>query len=453
MAKNLILAITVAMLVLCQPMACVRLQNFDYLPVKAPAEVKDNSPQLIAQILESEKLLKRLDKNEKRYKQAEHYERLADDMVKHAVTEKDEITKFKQLQMANEIMNNPVRSVESLKAKLAARARAQQALDLAKAEKDPKKQKELLKQAEDLIIEFKTGKKPIHEKKPDTTLKAPFVSIDQVEGLFGQDLDRYADKIAKSLMDLAKSTTDAAFRNSTLKEASLIVAHPKKNLREYARRQNIRQEMAKVAEEMQARFMTEKDAKIRNILGSRITMLQYDPVGFYDQLVEEEEKKIIAMAEKKAKEVGKMAEKEKDLTKSEAMMKEAMLYNENPLNAWANQTEHKLRQDILLSAPVACRAAVQDLYALGKDALDKTFTELTLPPKPVPVSGIVNFAQFESEMTKKINPMDDEFGTDKHYIKLSFTGWLHKNSDLAKEEAKLLGKKKTKAKKADKKGK
>lgn len=450
MAANLFLVICVTLVVLSQRVACVKAQLYDYVPVKAPVESKDDPAKMIAKILKAERMINRLKKNELLYKEAEKYEKVADDMVRHAATEQDELTKFKQLQMANEIMNNPIGSMTSLKAKLAARAAAQEALDKAKAEKDPQKQKLLLKEAEDLVLEFKTGKKPISEVKAKLELKAPFVSMDQVEGLFGQDLDRYADKIAKQLINLAKSTTDAAFRNNTLELATGIIAHPRTNLREYARTQAIRSSMAKVADGMTAKLLTEKDTSFRRLLASRIALLKHDPVGFYDRLVEDEQNKVVMLAMKKAKELGELAEKEKDLAKSEFLMKEAMLFEENPLNAWANLTENKLKNDIIKGSPTICRPFVQDAYSLSKDPVDKTFTEITTPPKPLPVSGIVNFAYVNSENTKKEKAVDNDFDVEKHYIKLSFTGWLHRNSELGNEKSNIVSHSKSKANPAEK---
>jgi hypothetical protein len=412
---------------------------------------KDRTVYLKKKLIATREELEKLKKRDKRDIRASKYEALADDMVRHSLDERNQTVRFKQLQMANEIIRDPIHTMSVLKRKLAARLKAKKALDLAKQETDPKLQVKLLEEAEKQVWLFKTGKKPIKKAVVKKPAEEEVLTADQVIGLFGEELDRFADKVAQKLILKANSILDDKMRNATLKVASGILAHPKKNIQEYVRKLDLKAEADRLLLQMRKALKHESDPKRRARLRRRMKVLEVDPVGFHDKMVEEEEKKVIDMSKEVGRNLILRAETEEDIKKAEQYIELGKLYLDYPLEYWANITEVSEKKKFLAASPPQCRPYVQGVYSLKQDALDQAFKELATPPPPLPVTGIVNFAQTGATTTtftsKKARLANDDFEVEKRYIKVSFTGWMKRNSELNEKPPQKLASQKVKAKK------
>lgn len=432
--------------------SCLSQQTPQQSRVKAiaPSDQHDRSAQLKRKLIQAKEELARLKKREADEARAAKYEVLADDMVRHALDEKNYTTQYTQLQMANEIIRDPVHTMVALKRKLAARAKAQKVLERAKAETDPKLQVKLLEEAEKQVWVYKTGKKPIKKTTSKKKDEEQVLTEDQVIGLFGEELERFADKVAQKLITKANSILDDKTRNDTLKLASNILAHPKENIKEFVRKMDIKAQAESLLLEMRKALKNIGDPKLRALIRRRMRVLEVDPVGFHDNLVKEEEEKII----EKSKEIGQklifQAELAEEVKTAENLIENGKLYLNYPLDYWGNLTEIKEKKNFLEAAPLQCRQFIHQVYHFGEDPLDLAFQELVAPPPPLPVTGIVNFAQTKAGTTtftsKKARLANDDFGFEKRYIKISFTGWMKRNSELTEKNPDKLSDQKTKAK-------
>jgi hypothetical protein len=414
-----------------------RTNSFEY----TQPEAIHKKNQLIKEVLQTKAKLEKMKKKEIEEKKAAEYERLADDLVASAATEKNQTLKMKQLQMAQEIIRSPIKTIKSLEARLAKKAKAKEALDKAKAEKDPKVQAKLLEEAEALVVEFKTGKKPKMKEVVDED--ADLVTMDEVNGLFGEELVRFSEQVAAKLIKKANSVTDAGYRNATLAIASGILQEPKKNLREYVRVEDIKRKAKKMVMKMRKSLGTEMNPKIRQRIKERIGVLEKDPVGFHDNLLKKEKEKIVVKANALAKKIIQQAEKEKDEKKAEAVMEEARRYIHNPFAVMASLSRAEMREKYLQSARPECKPYIAEVYKLGQTPMERIFEEIVKPPPKPPVTGIVNMAQVgmtnlgqtgtSTVAMKKMKAIDEDFNVEKNYIKISFTGWMKRNSELKDE--------------------
>jgi hypothetical protein len=444
------LGLVVLVLLASVNIRCQTIQPSSTVKAIAPSDKHDHTAQLKRKLIEAREELERLKKTEADEAKAAKYEAFADDIVRHALDQKNQTTQYLQLQMANEIIRDPVHTMRALQRKLAARAKAKMALDKAKAETDPKLQVKLLEEAENQVWVYKTGKKPIKKTQVPKVEDEEVLTEDQVVGLFGEELDRFADKVAQKLILKANSMLDDKTRNETLLLASNILAHPKENIKEFVRKREIKAHADSLLFNMRKALKKINDPKKRALIRTRMTVLEINPVGFHDKLVKEEEEKIIT----KSKAIGQKlildAEDAEDVKKAESMIELGKLYLNYPLDYWGNLTEIKEKKKFLEAAPAQCQLYVHNVYHFGEDALDTAFRELVAPPPPPPVTGIVNFAQTGARTTtftsKKARLANDDFGFEKRYIKISFTGWMKRNSELKEKDPDKLTQKKTLAK-------